>query len=120
MKIIWAINQLQRRTSDGGVITAHWGCVAGERGVSVNHYGSCDFEPDSTAPDFVPFKQLTQDQILGWVYTQIDREAIEADLKARVAERLNPTVVNGLPWESHVAPIRNTSDFLERIRVVGW
>ena len=96
--VTWSINQLERHTSDGGVITAHWGCVAADQGVSINHYGSCGFTPDPSAPDFVPYDQLTQDEVLGWVYTQIDKDAIEADVQARLDAKLNPTVVAGVPW----------------------
>ena len=96
--ITWSINQLERHTSDGGVITVHWGCVAADQGVSINNYGSCGFSPDPSDPDFVPYDNLTQDEVLGWVYTQIDKASIEADVQACLNAKLNPTVVAGVPW----------------------
>jgi len=36
--------------------------------------------------------------VLGWVYTQIDKDAIEVDVQARLDAKLNPTVEAGVPW----------------------
>jgi hypothetical protein len=46
----------------------------------------------------VPFDQLTEADVLSWVYTQIDKDAIETDVQARLEAKLNPTVVAGVPW----------------------
>jgi len=96
--IAWYISQLERHTLDGGVITAHWGCVGSDQGVSINHEGLCIFTPDSTSPDFIPFDKLTEVEVLQWVFNQVGKETIEADVQARLDAKLNPTVVAGVPW----------------------
>jgi hypothetical protein len=52
----WTIAQLERTTSDGGVVVAHWRATATDGDYSASSsYGTAGFTPDPTAPDFVPF-----------------------------------------------------------------
>jgi hypothetical protein len=76
----WTIAQLERTTSDGGVVVAHWRATATETVgdyVSASSYGTCGFTPDPTAPDFVPFESLTEADVLAWVYESVDKDATE-------------------------------------------
>ena len=100
--IIWTISQLERTAADGGVITAHWRCKAvdnsGDESVMTSSYGSCSFEPDTSAEDFIPFDQLTEEIVLGWVYDVIDKSAMEAIALEKLDKVVNPSQVAGLPW----------------------
>jgi hypothetical protein len=60
----WTIAQLERNTSDGGVVVAHWRATATDGDYSASSYGTCGFTPDPTAPDFVPFESLTEADVL--------------------------------------------------------
>jgi hypothetical protein len=51
----WTIAQLERNTSDGGVVVAHWRATLTDGDYSASSYGTVGFTPDPTAPDFVPF-----------------------------------------------------------------
>ena len=101
----WTIAQLERNTSDGGVVVAHWRATAtetvGEDTFSASSYGTCGFTPDPTAPDFVPFESLTEADVLAWVYAELGAEqlaAIEDSLSANIEEQKAPKVVAGTPW----------------------
>jgi len=101
-EIKWTVSQLERTTTDGGVITAHWRCTAtdntGEEPISAGCYGSCSFEPDPTSESFIPFDQLTEEIVLGWVYGLVDKEVMEQNCNEKLDKLLNPERVAGLPW----------------------
>ena len=97
----WTIAQLERNTSDGGVVVAHWRATATDGDFSASSYGTCGFTPDPTAPDFVPFESLTEADVLQWVYAELGAEqlaAIEDGLSANIEEQKAPKVVAGTPW----------------------
>lgn len=49
---------------------------------------------------FTPYDQLTQDQVLGWVWANgVDKDSAEAAVAQQIANQINPPVVNPpLPW----------------------
>lgn len=95
MEIIWSIDNLERQTSDGLVITAHWRVSAADGDHTAGAYGSVGF---TRGDDFIPFEDLTQEQVLSWVKAQLEVEQIEAALAQIIAEQKNPTKVSGTPW----------------------
>jgi len=102
----WTIAQLERNTTDNGVIVAHWRVTAeetvgtGDDAVTytASSYGTCGFTPDPTSPDFVPYADLTEADVLAWVYESVDKDATEAALTANIEEQKNPVTETGLPW----------------------
>ena len=102
----WTIAQLERNTTDNGVIVAHWRVTAeetvgtGDDAVTytASSYGTCGFSPDPTSPSFVPYEDLTEADVLAWVYESVDKDATEAALTANIEEQKNPVTETGLPW----------------------
>ena len=102
----WMIAQLERNTTDNGVIVAHWRVTAeetvgtGDDAVTytASSYGTCGFNPDPTSPSFVPYEDLTEADVLAWVYESVDKDATEAALTANIEEQKNPVTETGLPW----------------------
>jgi hypothetical protein len=99
----WTISTLERELSDGGVIVAHWRCTAsetvGEDTFSASSYGTCGFTYDASSPDFVPYDQLTEEQVLGWVWNDgVDKDVTEAALQANIDAQITPTTADGVPW----------------------
>jgi len=90
----WSIQQLDRKTADGFVTTAHWTCTATDGDFSANAYGSVGFSGDLVTP----YENLTQEQVLGWVWEQIDKAEIEANLTKQIQAQKNPVSVVGVPW----------------------
>lgn len=102
MSATWTIANLERNTADGGVIVAHWRATAqdivGDKTYTASAYGTCGFTPDASAPDFVPYDQLTENDVIVWVWGQVDKIQTEAALTARIEEQKAPATVSGLPW----------------------
>lgn len=61
--------------------------------------GQVSLTLDSSSP-FTPYADLTQDQVLGWVWgAGVNQSATEARVQAQIDEQVNPTVVEPpLPW----------------------
>ena len=95
---VWTIAQLERNTSDGGVVVAHWRATLTDGDYSASSYGTAGFTPDPTAPDFVPFESLTEADVLAWVYESVDKDATEASLAANIEDQKAPQTVAGTPW----------------------
>jgi hypothetical protein len=98
----WTISTLERNTSDGGVIVAHWRVTeeetVGENTYTASSYGTCGFTPDPSASDYIAYADLTEADVIGWVQADVDQAAIEAALTASINEQKNPTTADGVPW----------------------
>lgn len=97
----WSIPMMERNTSDGGVIVAHWRVTEVDGDYSASAYGTCSFTYDASASDFVPYADLTESVVLGWCWANgVDQTEIEASLTANIAEQKAPTTETGVPWTS--------------------
>jgi hypothetical protein len=100
--ITWLIEQLDVRPTDGSytdvVITAHWRCNGEQDGFNGTVYGTCSFS--APGEQFTPYADLTQEQVLGWVWASgVDKDATEAAVQTQLDNLINPPVVNlPLPW----------------------
>tara|TARA_R100001377_G_scaffold83429_1_gene64946 strand:- start:25 stop:375 length:351 start_codon:yes stop_codon:yes gene_type:complete len=107
----WSIKNMNRNASDGGVSVVTWSCVA------KNDAGTEDFEKshkylssyDASASDFTAYSDLTEEQVLGWVYTSLIKESETAsEAKSRIEQECtdqvtqmidrNLAVASGVPW----------------------
>jgi hypothetical protein len=102
----WTIANLERNTDDGGVVVAHWRVteteVVGEGDDAVTYsassYGTVGFTPDASADGFINFDSLTEADVLGWVYAEVDQAETEAALAADIAGQKTPATTDGVPW----------------------
>ena len=93
-QVTWKIVNLERKTSDGFVTTAHWTVSAVDGDFSAGAYGSCGF----TGELIRPYAELTEADVLAWVWESIDKEATETALAAQIEAKKNPVSATGLPW----------------------
>lgn len=109
----WSVDSMTHKDADGGVILVYWSCTAAndsgpERAVES---GKLTCEPDPSAPDFIPYANLTEADVLSWVYSSLVKGDETPDqAKARVEiERVgkvdaqitrNSTESEGLPWDA--------------------
>ena len=98
MTTTWSIGQLDRNAANGGVTVAHWRVEAVDGEHSASAYGSAGFTPDASAADFKPYDQLTQADVLAWVWGSVDKAEIETSLAQQIEAKKNPVTLNGLPW----------------------
>ncbi len=94
MKI--TINQIESNTADGIVITAHWNASLADGEYSASSYGSQSFTRDDESPALVPFADLTEEMVAGWLTLD---EGLEANLQSQIDAQKNPTTVKGAPWD---------------------
>jgi hypothetical protein len=85
-------------TNPDTVITAHWTCVGTDGTYIASAYSTCSFAPPEGT--FTPYADLTQEQVLGWCWTNgVDKDATEASVGQQLANLANPPVVTPpLPW----------------------
>lgn len=94
--ITWTISQLDRRTSDGFVTTAHWQAQAVDGNHSAMIYSTCGWADGQPT---VPYADLTEEEVLEWIWASgVDKEATEAALTAQINAQKNPVSAAGVPW----------------------
>lgn len=80
------------------VFNVHWTCSGSDGEYSGSVYSTCAVPgPDSS---FTPYNQLTQDQVLGWIWANgVDKDATEAAVEQQIQNQINPPIVSlPLPW----------------------
>jgi hypothetical protein len=94
----WHIGQLERETADGFVFTAHYTVDAKDDAYSAGAYGSIGFERPE---NLIPYADLTEDEVIGWVKDALGAEKVEeveAALQNQLDQQRNPTQAAGVPW----------------------
>jgi len=85
---------------DGAIYTVHWTASLEEDGETAGAYGSIGLgEPNPSS--FVPFNQLTKEEVVGWVLSALGVDqvvSIEEALHNQIQQRLHPTSATGVPW----------------------
>lgn len=95
MNITWTINNLERQASDGLVTVVHWGASAEDGDYSASIVNTQTLERGDS---FVSYDTLTEETVLGWLWTKVDKETVEAALEAQIESQKAPVTANGLPW----------------------
>lgn len=94
----WTIANCEHEVATGGITVAHWRCTSVDGDYSASAYGTCSFTPDASAPDFTPYDQVTEAEVLEWVWNSVDKDATETALAAKIEAYKNPTSASGTPW----------------------
>jgi len=106
----WSVVQMDAYPEVDGetdvVFTVHWTLSGTDGTYSGSSYGSTGVTVDGSAP-FTPYADLTQDQVLGWIWTSgVDKDAQEANVAQQIENQINPPVVTPpLPWADPVLPL---------------
>lgn len=97
----WTIVNMERDASTGFVSTVHWTCsdacsdVDGD--YSGSTYGSLGLSGELT----IPYADLTEEVVIGWVKASMGEETVEAHeaaVAAQIADAKEPKVATGTPW----------------------
>jgi len=91
----WTISQLDRKTADGFVTTAHWQATAVDGEHTASIYSTTSWA-DGTVN--IAYDALTPETVLGWVWESVDKTATEAALAANIALQKAPVTAQGVPW----------------------
>ena len=96
MTTTWTISQLDRRTSDGFITTAHWTCNAVDGDYTALVYSTCSWQPGTPT---IPYASVTMAEVLAWCWASgVDKDATEAALAQNIALQKNPVTATGVPW----------------------
>jgi hypothetical protein len=100
----WKIESMIVKPQDGShtdvVVTAAWRCSDSSGEFSASNYGSMGFA--SPGDDFVAYPDLTEADVLGWVWANgVDKAEVEANVARELEALVNPpTVAKPLPWSA--------------------
>jgi hypothetical protein len=105
--ITWVISQLDclPQAPEGAdyVVTAHWQCNGTDGTYNGTVYSTCSF-PVVQGSSFVPYAQLTENEVLGWCWANgVDKAATEAAVEQQIQNQITPPIVTPpLPWAAPV------------------
>ena len=91
----WKVTNTDYLTADGFIYQAHWTCTAVDGDHSASSYATASW-PEGTIT--VPYSDLTESTVLGWVWESIDKSATESSLAAQIDLLKNPVKASGTPW----------------------
>jgi len=94
---LWTIPQMDRLTSDGFVFTAHYNVTATDDTYSASTYGTTSFT-QVEGETYVPYADLTEAQVVGWVQNAIGKDTVETSLQNQIDLQKNPVQAAGVPW----------------------
>jgi hypothetical protein len=96
MKFTWNVVQMDRLTSDGFVITVHYTVNAVDGSYNASIYGTVGYTQGEGS--YIPYNQLTEAQVIGWVQNSLGKDKVEANLTAQIEAQKHPTQEAGVPW----------------------
>ena len=94
---VWTIQQMDRLTSDGFVVTVHYNVSAVDGDYSASTYGTVGYT-EQPGEQYTPYDQLTEQQVVGWVQESLGKDTVEASLAAQIEAQKNPVQESGMPW----------------------
>ena len=95
MSVTWKISTLDREVSNGFVTTAHWTATAVDGEHSASAYATVSWAEGTPT---IPYANLTEAEVLSWVWKSVDKATTEASLAAQIALLKNPVKATGTPW----------------------
>ena len=93
----WTIQQMDRLTSDGFVVTVHYNVSAVDGDYSASTYGTVGYT-EQPGEQYTPYDQLTEQQVVGWVQESLGKDTVEASLDSQIEAQKNPVQEPGMPW----------------------
>ena len=102
MSCVWKIDEMLVKPLEAGqtdvVVTVKFSCSATSGDKTAAYRGNLGFS--SPGDPFTPYPNLTEDQVLNWVWDYgFNKDQIEANVLADLDALVNPPVVpKPLPW----------------------
>lgn len=98
----WNVSNLDYTLPECCVTTVHWRVSKTDGDASASVYGTISLpHKDHNAPDFIPYDNLTEAIVIGWVKEEMGADTVaahEAAVQAQIDAQKNPTSSSGLPW----------------------
>lgn len=108
----WAITELALTTvgeHQDYVVQSRWTCTGtDEDGNAGTFSGATPFSPDPSQPDFTPYDQLTEAQVLGWIQAVVVGsywDHVNEQIMKQIALKKDPVVpTSTFPWSPPAPP----------------
>jgi myo-inositol-hexaphosphate 3-phosphohydrolase len=97
MNYQWNVVQMDRLTSDGFVVTVHYTVNAVDGDYTASTYGTVGYT-EQQGEQYIPYAQLTEAEVVGWVQESLGKDTVEASLAAQIEAQKNPVQESGVPW----------------------
>jgi hypothetical protein len=108
----WSVTNMQHTDADGGVFLVYWSMIAasdGDPSYTASEGGKLRCEYDASAAGYIAYADLTEADVLGWVYASLvegeetSEEAklrVEADRDGKVQKQIDAatSTASGVPW----------------------
>jgi len=102
----WSINSMYtvQQPDPDYVVRVFWTLTGVDEQISVSQSGSLDFLQNQEQSGFVPYSELTETMVIGWVETALGENSIsnyENSIQEQIDFLNNPTSVpeyTPLPW----------------------
>lgn len=98
----WKIYDLKRIKTDGVVTDVTYACESEYSGSGTRKIDELEVVGSADDPNFIPYADLTEAIVLGWVTGSVDTASIESENSSSIASsivaRAAVTASNGTPW----------------------
>jgi hypothetical protein len=99
------INQMFTVPNPTGYVTNVLFTVSGTDGTNTASIGgNITFTPEQNEPNYIPYNELTQTEVLGWINAATDNQAnYYANIDGQIQSMINPPVSPSsqlLPWSA--------------------
>lgn len=98
----WSISNLDYTLPECCVTTVHWRVSKTDGDHTGSVYGTITLpHKDHNAPDFIPYANLTEAQVVQWVKEEMGADTVaahEANVQAQIDKQKSPTTAAGVPW----------------------
>ena len=107
----WSVSNMTRVDADGGVILAYWQLLAANDAEeeTATEGGKQRFEYDASSSDFIPYADLKESDVLGWIWEACKvgdetaeefKARIESERTAKVQAQIDRKAAQatGVPW----------------------
>lgn len=96
MNVEWNVVNTEYKTDNKFIVTVHYTVNAADGAFTASAYGTVGYTQEEGS--YVPFEQLTESQVIGWVKDSLGQETVETALAAQIEAQKNPAQKSGLPW----------------------
>mgnify|MGYP006108787369 FL=1 len=98
----WKIYDLKRVIDNGVVTEITYACESQLSGSGTRKIGNLTVVGSSDDDGFISYDNLTQTDVLGWVYASVDKTIFETENSSSIAQQITRraaiTTKTGTPW----------------------
>ena len=107
----WTINALNCIPDLNGklnyVVVSHYNCTGTDGTYTGSVYNTTSFTVDPEKPNYTPYADLTEAEVIGWVQATLGPDTVEAtyaNIASQIQNQINPPIVTPpLPWANSAA-----------------